>query len=106
MLATGTRAHRAAGASTGAASAARATSACRASGDTCDRCDARDVLLSRSLGAMKHKLRAEEKRVQAWLVRMHLALHMRAILRIGVRAMPTQADEGDCWRCAARRCAQ
>ena len=55
---------------------------------------------------MKHKLRAEEKRVQAWLVRMHLALHMRAILRIGVRAMPTQADEGDCWRCAARRCAQ
>ena len=75
-------------------------------GDTCDRSDARDVLLSRSLGAMKHTLRAEEKRVQAWLVRMHLALHMRAILRIGVRAMPTQADEGDCWRCAARRCAQ
>ena len=50
-------------------------------GDTCDRCDARDVLLSRSLGAMKHTLRAEEKRVQAWLVRRHLALQSQGALR-------------------------
>ena len=104
MLAIGTRAHRAAGASTGAASAARATSACRASAAI----RATGVMRATSCSLARSVRRNTRcgRRMQAWLVRMHLALHMRAILRIGVRAMPTQADEGDCWRCAARRCAQ